>query len=274
MFRALLAAVKPESSPDFVVDYAIALAAQHKLEVDSCSVIDLARLAPAEPTPLGGSAFKSERDELIVAAARQQAAEAMSRTGAASRTQGVKCSTEVREGETATVLAAAVQRCDLLVCGHTRGGDASQRSLLHSILKHSPRPAIIVPQADVSASRAVLVAYDGSAQAARALASFAESGLAQGCTVHIASFDDGSGMAKVHADTAKAFLIRHGISSELQIGMLTKDAGKLILDEAQHVSAGLIVMGAFGQSAVREFFFGSASRTILGVLPVPVFLDH
>jgi nucleotide-binding universal stress UspA family protein len=274
MFRALLAAVKPETCPDFVVDYAIALAAQHKLEMDSCSVIDLARLAPAEPVPLGGSAFKSERDEQIVASARQHAAEAMSRIGAASRAQGVTCFAEVKEGDTATVLAAAVQRCDLLVCGHTRGGDATEQSLLHSILKHAPRPAIIVPQADVSAGSAVLVAYDGSAQAARALASFADSGLAQGRAVHIASFDDGSGIARVHAETAKAFLRRHGVPSEIQIGMLAKDAGRLILDEAQHVSAGLIVMGAFGQSAVREFFFGSASRTILAVLPVPVFLDH
>jgi hypothetical protein len=89
MFRALLAAVKPETSPDFVIEYATALAAQHQLEIDSCSVIDLARLAPAEPIPLGGSAFKLQRDEQVVAAARQQAAEAMSRTGAASRAPGV-----------------------------------------------------------------------------------------------------------------------------------------------------------------------------------------
>ena len=274
MFRAILAAVKPGPSQDFVIDFASSLAEQHQLEIDACAVIDLAQLAPVEPVPLGGGAFKSQRDEQVVATARQHASAVMSRAEAAFRARGVKCSAQVREGDTATVLADAVQRCDLLVCGHTRGGDATEQSLLHSILKHSPRPAIIVPQAEFSTGRAVLVAYDGSAQAARALASFAESGLAKGRAVHIASFDNGSGVAKVHAETAQAFLHRHGIAGEVRIGTLTKDAGSLILDEALHMSAGLIVMGAFGRSAVREFFFGSVSHSILGVLPVPVFLDH
>jgi nucleotide-binding universal stress UspA family protein len=274
MFHAILVAIKPALSPDFMIDFANSLATQHKLAIDACSVIDLDRLAPPEPVPIGGDAFKLQRDAMAVAAAREHAAEAISRMATESRTRGIDCCAEVQVGDTVKILAEAVQRCDLLVCGHSPGGDTTERSLLHSILKHCSRPALIVPQTEFSAEGAVLVAYDGSAQAARALASFAESGLANGRAVHIASFEDGSGKAELRAKTAKSFLHRHGISSEVQIGTLIKDAGSHILEDVQRVKADLVVMGAFGRSAVREFFFGSVTRSMLDVLPVPVFLNH
>lgn len=275
VFRAILAAVKPDRFQEFVIDFTSALAERHQLAIDACAVIDAGRLAPAEPVPVGGSALKAHRDEQLVVIARENASAALARLEAASQARGVECRMQVREGDTVTILAGAVQRCDLLVCGHTRGGDSTQRSLLHSILKHCPRPAIVVPQsASEIAGQGVLVAYDGSAQAARALASFAESGLAKGRPVHVATFDDRSGRAQEHADTAKMFLQLHGISSEVLISPLVKKVGTQILEEANRVSAGLIVMGAFGQSSVREFLLGSVTRSMLDVLPVPVFLDH
>jgi len=79
----------------------------------------------------------------------------------------------------------------------------------------------------------------------------------------------------MRAATAQTFLHRHGIASDVRIAPLARHVGNQILDEAERVSAGLVVMGAFGQSAVREFFLGSVTRSMLDVLlPVPVFLDH
>lgn len=274
MFRTLLTAIKPGLSQHVVADFSISLAERYHLEVDACLVIDQARLAPSEPVPLGGGAFKAERDERALASARQHAAELKSSVETAAKSRGVKCSVQIREGDTVSVLANAVARCDAFVCGHTPGGDSTEQSLLHSILKHCPRPAIIVPHADFEVGKDVMVAYDGSAQAARALASFADSGLADGRPVRIVTFDAGSGTAKEHAETAQAYLLRHGIASEVRVEKMTRDIGGQILAEVQRVPTSLLVMGAFGRSAVRDFFFGSVSRCILNVLPVPVFLNH
>lgn len=274
MFRALFAAIKPGPSQGFVSEFAVSLATRYHLEVDACSVIDLARLAPPEPVPLGGAAFKQERDEAAVAAARKHAAEGIASVVTASNSRGVKCSGHVREGDTVSVLANEVGRCDALVCGHTPGGDSIEQSLLHSILKHSPRPAIVVPRAEFSVDQGVLVAFDGSVQAARSLASFAESGLADGRPVRIASFDTDSDTAQEHAETARVFLGRHGIASEVRVDKLTRDIGGQLLAEVQRIPTSMMVMGAFGKSSIREFFFGSVSRCVLKALPVPVFLNH
>jgi nucleotide-binding universal stress UspA family protein len=256
-----------------VIDFATSLAERYHLAIDGCAIIDVDRLAPPEPVPMGASAFKVELDAQAIATARQRAAETMTRLQSAAQQRGVPCATAVPEGDIPALLNSAVQRCDVLLCGHTAGGDAGERSLLHAILKQSPRPAIVVPQRPVP-GEGVLVAYDGSAQAARALAAFASSGLAAGRTLRVVSWDDGTGTAARQAETARVFLERHGIACDTATGRLTKPAGEEILDEAARVSAGLIVMGAMGRSAVREFFFGSATRSMLEALPVPVFLDH
>lgn len=274
MLRAIVAAIKPAAAQNCVIDFATLLAQKHHLQIDAYSVIDESRIAAAQPVPIGGSAFKVHRDEQLLATARQYAAEQLAALATAATTLGIESKTQVVEGAIETALANAAQRCDLLVCGHTTGGDASERSLLYSILKHSPRPAIVVPQAEFAWGPNVLIAYDGSIQAARALASFAASGLAEGRNIYLASFDAGTGEAQTRADAAQAFLQRHGISCNVQIGKLTKDAGSQILDAAKQISAGLVVMGSFGRNAIREFFIGSVTRSMLSELPVPVYLDH
>jgi nucleotide-binding universal stress UspA family protein len=49
---------------------------------------------------------------------------------------------------------------------------------------------------------------------------------------------------------------------------------QVILEQVQQAHASLLVMGAYGQPALREFFFGSVTRTMLEASPVPLFLYH
>jgi nucleotide-binding universal stress UspA family protein len=48
----------------------------------------------------------------------------------------------------------------------------------------------------------------------------------------------------------------------------------VVLDEARRLGAGLLVMGAYGQPVLREFFLGSATRSLLAECPIPMFLFH
>jgi nucleotide-binding universal stress UspA family protein len=48
----------------------------------------------------------------------------------------------------------------------------------------------------------------------------------------------------------------------------------MILEKVRRRGAGLLVMGAYGQPVLREFFVGSVTRTALGECPVPLFLYH
>lgn len=103
-------------------------------------------------------------------------------------------------------------------------------------------------------------------------ASFAHSGLSRGRTVHVVSCHSDYELAVRQSELAGRFLTRHGLGCELHAE--TGAPEKVVLSLAEQISAGLLVMGAFGQATVREFFFGSTTRSILHELPLPVFLDH
>jgi nucleotide-binding universal stress UspA family protein len=273
MFRAVLIGLKPAAGGGPLIQFGCELAARRHLAVLAYAVIDVDQLSPSEPVPLGGSAFKVQRDEQRLAEARKSAADACATLETLCRAKSVSCSAHVREGSVVQLLASESHAVDLLLCGHTAGGDASERSLLYSILKHNARPAIVVPQAPFS-GESVLVAYDGSAQAARALASFANSGLAENRTAYVISLHHDLEQASSLAQIGTRFLTRHAIHAVPSGLQLRHPIGDQILEEASKTSAGLIVMGAFGKSTVREFFFGSVTRRILDSLPAPVFLDH
>ena len=48
----------------------------------------------------------------------------------------------------------------------------------------------------------------------------------------------------------------------------------MILEQIGRLNAGLLVMGAYGQPVLREFFLGSVTRTLLQETPVPLLLFH
>lgn len=273
MLRSLLVALKPAPVQASLVEWTLALADRRRLSIEACAAIDLGRLAPPESVPIGGSSFKADRDAFRVAQSREQAAAALLHLETAAKARSISCSAAVVDGETSGVLAQAAQRCDLLVCGHTDDGDASERVLLQNILKHTPRPAIVVPEVFPQGST-TLIAYDGSFQAARALASFAASGLEMDQNIQIVVIDDDPERARAHGEAAQEFLRRHELLGTFEILRPAGRPADQILSEAARVGAGLLVMGAFGKGAVHEFLLGSVTRQVLKQLSLPVFLDH
>jgi nucleotide-binding universal stress UspA family protein len=72
-----------------------------------------------------------------------------------------------------------------------------------------------------------------------------------------------------------ATLQRHKIKSEAKtMEGGGESAGKALLKHAQEINAGLIVMGAYGHSRLREFVFGGATRHVLDDMTRPVLMSH
>ena len=125
-----------------------------------------------------------------------------------------------------------------------------------AILHRASGPVLIVPEdaADRPPRNAVVIAYDGSGAAKRALASFVDSGLAQGRDVHVATVDDSGARAYEMADSGVKALAALGVAAtpnNIVSAMSNVDA---LLTFAEEVEAGLMVMGAFARSRIATFF--------------------
>ena len=101
----------------------------------------------------------------------------------------------------------------------TESDDAATRE---AILHRAPRPVLLVPEdSDGPLNRQVVVAYDGSRAAKRAIASFAASGLARSRSIHVATVDDNGESAwemasagvKAFADLGVAAVPRNIVSA-------------------------------------------------------------
>lgn len=52
------------------------------------------------------------------------------------------------------------------------------------------------------------------------------------------------------------------------------DTAETLRNQATMFHADMIVMGAYGHSRVREFFFGGVTRALLRSSPAPLLLAH
>jgi nucleotide-binding universal stress UspA family protein len=73
----------------------------------------------------------------------------------------------------------------------------------------------------------------------------------------------------------QAYIGRHAASVTLKPFETTdSEAGTRLLDAVRAADADLLVMGAYGRSAWREFVFGGATYDVLKNMHVPVLMAH
>jgi nucleotide-binding universal stress UspA family protein len=143
-----------------------------------------------------------------------------------------------------------------------------------NVLHHARKPVILVPEAPVRADHDVLVAYDGSSAAKRAVISFAESGLAQGRTVHVSSMNDDGAEAWEMASRGVELLRERSVPAKPHSLVSKLAIADALLDTRRKLGAGLLVSGAYARSRLSEMIWGSVTSSLIEKTPVPLFLHH
>ena len=118
------------------------------------------------------------------------------------------------------------------------------------------------------------MAYDGSLQATRALQMFQAVWLDSADEVHVVCVDPDQEHASRCAECAVEFLQGHDIEVQAHALATSEAPAHVLLEYVQQVEAGLLVMGAYGRSALWEFLGRSVIHTLLQESPVPLFLYH
>lgn len=194
----------------------------------------------------------------------------------------------VSTGLTCTVEAPALAYPDLIarLTARSRLVDLSvldaetrevdlDRDLIDGILFGSGRPLIVVPPGRAAFSaRRVVVAWDGSAQAARA-ANDALPLLRAAEAVEIVSVVGEKDLsASVDGAEFAPHLARHGVRVSVNDLSVVDDVAETLRMEAGLFRADLLVMGAYRHSRLQEWFLGGVTQSLLNRSPVPLFLAH
>lgn len=240
-------------------------------------VIDEPTICQGEPVPLGASGFKKDRDERRLSEARQKVEQFLSQftlrcADAKVASKVLKCS-----GVPWQQITLEAQRFDLVLLGqeshfHFETQEEADDTL-QQVLKHSPRPVVMAPRVAPPEGPA-LIAYDSSLPAARVLHAFVGAGMSGLSAVHVVSIAADHVEAATRVDRAAEFLRFHDLAVQTHVITSSSSPADVLQSEARRLNAGLLVMGAYGQSTLREFFFGSVTRTLLRESTAPLFLYH
>lgn len=276
MIRGLLVGV--DSSPDgeAALDLAIRWAQRFDAMVVGLGVVDEPGIRGPDESLIGPT-FLRRLDQDLIAQSRRQVDLALERCALRCAEAGVAFKPLQDVGTPYVQILTEAQRYDLILLGqetHFRHGwETKGDDTLSQVLSALPRPVVAVPR-EVPEGESILVAYDGSLQAARTLGAFEATGLGRDRELNVLCAMEDQLTAARHADRASEFLRSHGLRAVPHTLSSFNSAAEAILDFARELQAGLLVMGAYGRPMLREFFLGSVTRTVLKSSTIPVFLYH
>jgi nucleotide-binding universal stress UspA family protein len=259
------------------VELGIHWAQRYDAVLVALGVIDAPTICKAEPVPLGASAYKAHRDATLLADADHKVTQFMEHCVQRCAEADVACQVLQEVGSPVERILLEAQQADLILLGQQTyfhfETQEKPDDTLHTVVKQSPRPVVVVP-ATLPKGGAVVVAYDGSLHATRALQMFQALGLASAYDVHVVCVDAEQERAVHCVEHAVTFLHGHNVVAKAHALATSASPAHVLLEQVQQLDASLLVMGAYGRSTLREFFCGSLTHTMLQESPVPLFLYH
>lgn len=257
------------------VEFAVALAKDH-----GAHLLGIA-FAPTALLPLYGADVGLADMSEVLEGVKAQGETALQAFKARAKAEGVSVEGRLMQGmseEFPRDFACSARHVDLAIIGQPRDGDPliGQYALVERCLFASGRPAIIVPAAaeKVEIAGTVVVAWDGSAEAARAF-NDALTFLKRPKRVVLLVGVPEEGSEPPGVDDMVAHLKRRGVSAEMiRFSTSEGDIGRTILAKAKKLRADMIVMGAFHHSRWREFILGGVTLTMLEEATIPLFMAH
>lgn len=182
--------------------------------------------------------------------------------------QGVKDVSKLqRHGSLLEGLLDLEEELRVLVIG--RSGDShSVGSQLETVIR-SIKAHILVVCKGFKLPDSYLIAFDGSAISEKLIDKAIQTPLLKGLDCHLVMIDDG-GSKDAAFEKARVQLKESGI--RVTAASLTGAVDKALIDYQQQHEIGMMVMGAYGHSQLRQFFVGSNTTKVLSNSSVPLLL--
>ncbi len=284
MIAKILVPVRGDGMGTKVIAHAAVVAHRHKAHV----VVAHCRMNPddmmphgiplpsfARKTILSQAASLADQEEMAVRASLHELAGKLDLVET-DKPDGSQATVEFIEefGTMADVIKHNGRLADLVVVAKPDRDRNLGTNALKSGLFQTGRPVLMVPpQAEVAADFGahVAVGWNGSLEAARTVALTLDL-VAAAERVTILSV----GRSQTHAaspEELQAYYRLRGITAEL-CQFETRSPGLGLMKKTREIGAGLLVMGAYGQSHERETLFGGNTQSVVDKAEMLIVMAH
>jgi len=277
MFRNILVHIPSERQVRPVIDVAVGLTMAHPCHLDAVAV-GYESIGAAAMVVDGGSAAVASVMGFEEQRALERANAAISIFEVEAKLANIAYGTRALAmipADAAEAVGELGRLYDLTIVLQPDASNATYDSLIpQGILFGSGGPMLMVPYIHKGPldARHVGIAWDGSRLAARALRD-ALPFLTRAKAVTVIAVNES--MGETSSDKVVQHLARHGIAAGVE--RLTADHGNVhgtILSIAADTGIGLLVMGGYGHSRLKERILGGVTRGMLESITVPVLMSH
>lgn len=279
----LLAVIDGSAYSASVCEHAAWIANRAGSEVEVVHILGR-RNASSEPSNLSGSIGLGARSSLLseLAELDAQKARLAQKRGRAIledaesllTSRGVeKIHTRLRNGEIVETVEELESDADLLVLGKRgEGADFDSGHLgsnLERVIRSSPKPVLVASRGFTPITR-VLIAFDGGKSSLKAIEFFAKRAHYNDLVCHVLMVGSDTADHRRQVEGAVATLKSGGFEATGNI--LEGQPESVITHEVDNQDFGLVIMGAYGHSRIRNMIIGSTTTEMIRSCKVPVLL--
>jgi nucleotide-binding universal stress UspA family protein len=280
MLKRVLVPLDPSPYTDAVLEWACRAARRHSAELTGMVVLDIPGIRDSiGPVPLGGFHYAERLEKAREKKARDRIESLLAKFKEKCRKEGVAHRVTEHQGTPSEQIIKESIYYDAVMMGmrtcYKFGEDEGGCDSLEEILDHSITPVYGIPEKPAlpeleKEKMKVLIAFDGSHPAARALQRFAQLAVPSVMEVTLVKSDDDAKTAQFQLDQAEAFLRIHGLTlvhKECITQHIIDAMDQKYLDWAH-----LVVVGAHSKKGLFDFMLGSLSRFLVKEARKPVLI--
>ena len=278
MIKKILVALDPDSDTPVATQYAVDIARRYGARVTGLAVIDMDSIeAGSRGAGIGAMFYAEKLRERLTTEARNTAHQLISEFAEELEGTGVPHGELLQEGVPFRRIIEDMKYHDLLIVGddpHFFYSHPKQKTeTLAHIVNGMIAPTLVVGRVYRSVET-VMIAYDGSASAARAMRRFTHhKPFGDEVKVHLFHAHGGDeAESDLLLQLAQEYLQTHGLEAQVA-SREASDANAAITQYASDIRADIIVAGAHSVSKFRRMAFGSTTSTLVEKCPLPLYLD-
>ncbi len=267
MIRKILVPLDTSEYTETAVKYAANIAKRQQSEIEGMTIIDIPDIEDVVstfvPLPKGSEANIDHENELILDA-RKKAKHLLEKIETTCLNERIFCSRRQYEGKPENVILNESKFFDLVVIGmrtyfHFETSDEAGHSL-ENLLSHTITPIFAVPE-DFKPLKKVLIAYDGSMPATRALQRFVHMSVNSHYEIILLMKADEEDEAMEEMKKAQEYISRYGEMPIVKVW--TKHDLIKTIDNEYIDQSDIVVCGFHSENIFGKFKLGSLPKYLI-----------
>ncbi len=178
-----------------------------------------------------------------------------------------------RHGSLVETLDEFEENAELVVVGkrgeHADFAKGHLGSNLERVARSAKIPVLVAARAFKPVER-FLIAFDGGPSVLKSIHYLASQPLLKGAEAHLVAVGKPGGNLELELEHAATGM--RGAGFEVKASCIAGDAEEVISSEVEKRAINLLVMGAYGHSAIRRFVIGSTTTSLIRTCTVPILL--